>query len=321
MYCQDFVEAARWYGLSAEQGYAPALNFLKDRVPDPKEAFENSKFGMFFDNPYAIVLYEIAARQGNIDAQNMLGQMHQYSDGAPRDYREAVKWYLLAAEQGHVLSQYFLGDIYDSGKAGVPKDYEKALKWYMLAAEQGNSLSLSSLARMYLSGHGVPQDSVEGMRLYHLAAEQGDNSAIIWFLGEIYAEGKHVAQDHQEARWWFELAATDNDALQLILGEKYETGDFGQPDYRKAVKYYKLSAYSPYTPQAKLKLGAMYEFGRGVLQDNTIAHMWYNVASEFWKPAAEARDLITKKMTPEGIFLAQAMARVCLNSNFGKCGY
>ena len=321
LYCQDFVEAARWYGLSAEQGYAPALNFLKDQIPDPKEAIENIQSRMFLDNPYAIVFYGIAARQGDIDAQYMLGYMHNISDGAPRDYREAVKWYLLAAEQGHVKSQASLGHIYDSGKAGVPKDYEKALKWYMLAAEQGNSLSLFSLAQMYLSGHGVPQDSVEGMRLYHLAAEQGDNSTIIWFLGEIYAEGKHVAQDHQEARRWFELAATDNDALQLILGEKYETGDFGQPDYRKAVKYYKLSAYSPYTPQAKLKLGAMYEFGRGVLQDNTIAHMWYNVASEFWEPAAEARDLITKKMTPEGIFLAQAMARVCLNSNFGKCGY
>ena len=321
LYCQDFIEAARWYGLSAEQGYAPALNFLEDQVPDPKEAIENYKFGMFRDNPYAIVLYGITARQGDIDAQFLLGFMHVIGDGAPRDYREAVKWYLLAAEQGHVLSQTSLGNIYQLGKGAVPQDYEKAIKWHMLAAEQGDSLSLESLASMYLSGNGVAQDSVEGMRLYHLAAKQGDNSSIIWFLGEKYAEGKHVAQDYKEAFRWMKLAAENNAALQLLLGEYLEDGTLGWTNLRQAAKYYELAAKGGPSVDAQIKLGAMYEFGRGVLQDHTIAHMWYNVASKYLKSGAEARGRVTEKMTPEGIFLAQTMARECLSNNYQNCGY
>ena len=38
-------------------------------------------------------------------------------DGAPQDYKEAVKWYRLAAEQGDANAQYNLGVMYDNGEA------------------------------------------------------------------------------------------------------------------------------------------------------------------------------------------------------------
>ena len=65
----------------------------------------------------------------------------------------------------------------------------------------------------------------------------------------------------------------------------------------------------------------MYEYGKGVLQDNVIAHMWYNVAAANGDDkAGKRRDLIAKKMSPAAIEKAQAMARECMSSGYTKCG-
>ena len=53
--------------------------------------------------------------------------------GAPQNYREAVKWYLLAAHQGDAQAQGSLGEMYAKGQ-GVPKDFIKAHAWMNLAA-------------------------------------------------------------------------------------------------------------------------------------------------------------------------------------------
>ena len=66
----------------------------------------------------------------------------------------------------------------------------------------------------------------------------------------------------------------------------------------------------------------MYRKGRGVLADYVIAHMWYNIsAANGIETGANNRDSLDKKMTSEDISKAQAMARVCMNSNYEKCGY
>ena len=53
---------------------------------------------------YATAMKELKslAEQGNDNAQNILGLMHQYGQGVTKDYKIAVKWYTLAAGQGHV---------------------------------------------------------------------------------------------------------------------------------------------------------------------------------------------------------------------------
>ena len=44
------------------------------------------------------------------------------------------------------------------------------------------------------------------------------------------------------------------------------------------MKWYRLAAEQG-DAIAQNNLGIMYEYGHGVLQDNTMAHMWYNIAS------------------------------------------
>ncbi len=53
-----------------------------------------------------------------------------------KNYADAVKWYKMAAEQGYVKAQYILGNCYENGE-GVEKDSGEAIKWYKKAAEQG----------------------------------------------------------------------------------------------------------------------------------------------------------------------------------------
>jgi TPR repeat protein len=45
------------------------------------------------------------ADQGNAEAQDMLGTMYDHSQGVPKNYSEAVKWYHRAADQGNADAQ------------------------------------------------------------------------------------------------------------------------------------------------------------------------------------------------------------------------
>ena len=49
------------------------------------------------------------AKQGDADAQSMLGAMYAVGQGTPQNYKAALKWYRLAAEQGDASAQFALG--------------------------------------------------------------------------------------------------------------------------------------------------------------------------------------------------------------------
>ena len=87
------------------------------------------------------------------------------------------------------------------------------------------------------------------------------------------------------------------------------------------MKWFRLAAEQG-DAQAQNNLGVMYKNGKGVLQDNTMAHMWYNIgAANGNENGGTNRDRIAKEMTPAAIEKAQAMARECMSSNYKKCGY
>ena len=74
--------------------------------------------------------------------------------------------------------------------------------------------------------------------------------------------------------------------------------------------------------RSQYALGAMYEYGSGVLQDNITAHMWYNISwDNGFEKAGEWRDETAAKMTSADISKAQKMARECMSSNYQNCGW
>ena len=66
----------------------------------------------------------------------------------------------------------------------------------------------------------------------------------------------------------------------------------------------------------------MYDEGEGVIQNNVIAHMLYNLAgAQGYKNGRKNRDVISERMTPNDISRAQEMAATCLEKNYKGCGF
>ena len=99
----------------------------------------------------------------------------------------------------------------------------------------------------------------------------------------------------------------------------YDDGQGVPQDYKEAVKWYTLAAEQGHA-SAQTNLGLMYVNGTGVLQDYIRAHMWWNIAAANGHDAARKnRDIVAKKMTPEQIEKAQALAKECLRKDYKGC--
>ena len=165
------------------------------------------------------------------------------------------------------------GSLEDANAAYHRGDYEAALGLWLPLAELGNAKAQFNLGRMYHNGEGVPQDYAEAVRWYRLAAAQCDAKAQT-NLGVMYAKGEGVPQDDAEVVKWFQRAAE----------EGYAT--------------------------AQYNLGVIYATGKGVLQDDVLGHLWLNVAAaQGDAKAAEDRDIVASRLTPDQLAEAQRLAR------------
>ena len=64
----------------------------------------------------------------------------------------------------------------------------------------------------------------------------------------------------------------------------------------------------------------MYEWGKGVPQDNVYAHMWFNIAASTSNDAADrARDMVAEDMTPAQIAKAEKLASECIAKKYKGC--
>lgn len=105
----------------------------------------------------------------------------------------------------------------------------------------------------------------------------------------------------------------ENDPQHLLgafLGVYYETGAGGvRQDYAEAAKWYRLCAETGYD-SCQLHLGMLYSRGKGVPQDFSLAHMWFNLAAgQGGTLAVELRDRLAASMPPSQIAEAQKLAR------------
>jgi len=94
----------------------------------------------------------MSSDQGNANAQKNLGWMYAEGKGVPKDYAEAVKWYMKAADQGNAFAQHNLGLMYKNGN-GVAKDRDGARKWFQKAADQGNEDAKKELQKLEFENH------------------------------------------------------------------------------------------------------------------------------------------------------------------------
>ena len=150
--------------------------------------------------------YRRKASKGDISAQVSLGSWFYFGTGnVPKDRREAAKWLQMAAKQGNAEAQSFLGTLYTLGE-GVPQNHREAAKWWKLAAAQGDAEARWGLGVLYRVGKGVPKDRRESAKWFQMAAVQGLTKAQ-YDLGVLYFVGEGVPQDFIKAYVWFSVAA------------------------------------------------------------------------------------------------------------------
>lgn len=128
------------------------------------------------DNAAALKSYAVAykeltplAKQGNPDAEAILGKMYLMGRGVLKDPDQAHKLFEEAAAGGNADAQFFLGSPAVINHTHIPE----GLKWLRLSADQGNQDAMLLLGKSYLSGLGpdLPPDPVQADMWMRLAAD------------------------------------------------------------------------------------------------------------------------------------------------------
>ncbi len=281
----DATEAAKWFGLSAEQGHINA-------TAEMAFMYYNGSGGINQDYAKAFNLAQQAAEQGDFDAQRLLGLCYENGRGVNKDAAEALKWYKKAAENGDVTAMRFIGISYWFGDI-VPEDSYEAVIWFTQAAEQGDSISKAYLGDAYYYGEGIGQNYVEAFQLHQQAAEQGNANAQ-YMLGLHYDLGSGVSINYPEAVKWYSLAANQGDArAQRNLGVLYYHGDGVSKNLRQAAEWIQKAAEQD-DAKAQYYLGILYEEGAGVRKDEDEAETWYERARKNGYDVPEEPGMIDK---------------------------
>src|SRR6185295_6454947 len=200
--------------------------------------------------------------------------------GAPKDRREAVRWFKRASDSGDALSSYNLAVLYRDGD-GVDADPAESLKWFSKAANSGNADAALHLGWLYQTGTEVPLSTTRARLWYEKALDTStwvrNNYAVL----QAYGEG--VPEDTKAAMFSFQVVSQkDLTVGYLNVGLLYELG-IGRPvDYPEAVKWYTKGVQAGDGPSEN-QLAVMYEKGIGVPQD-------LNEAARLHQKAAEAGD-------------------------------
>ena len=93
-------------------------------------------------------MFEVFARSGNADAEELIGVMYTLGLGVERDDVRAFDWYLRSSLKGHPGAQSGLGWYYEVGR-GIPEpDLVRAYLWYALSAIGGDVDAPDSLEEL-----------------------------------------------------------------------------------------------------------------------------------------------------------------------------
>ena len=222
-------EAAGWYGLAAEQDYAPAqFAYAVKLLAGDQIAQDRGKARDLFEKAAqaghpvaqfnlaqmlveerpgqaglraAMPLFEAAAAQGIADAYYAMALIREKGhDGSPPDLAEARQWMAKAARAGFDTAQVELAIWLSNGKGG-PADPEAGFGWMGLAARSGNVIARNRLAKMYAMGVGTEPDAIEAAKWHILAQRAG--LADPWlddFLTRLDAASRQTALERAN-RW------------------------------------------------------------------------------------------------------------------------
>lgn len=172
--------------------------------------------------------------QNNSNAQFEFGYRSEWGIGMPISYGFALIWYQRAASQKNLNAQYRVARFHEEGK-GVERDETKSVQLISAlipklkkAAARDDQYAQCTLGMCYRDGWGVKQDYVQAFFWYKKAAVNGDANAQS-NLGWCLQGGYGVKQSDHNAIKWFKLAAIQGDDFaQSCLSEYYQNKHDGE---------------------------------------------------------------------------------------------
>ncbi|WP_166220494.1 tetratricopeptide repeat protein [Pseudomonas atagonensis] len=151
----------------------------------------------------------LAAGEGEIEAQALLGQILLDGRGIAQDQPLALRWFGIAAGRGHLMARNMLGRCHEHGW-GVAADASIAAQHYRIAAYAGQDWAMYNLANLLATGRGVEVDHLQALALYWRAAESGHAKSMN-LLGRYLEEGQVCPADPVAARDWYRRSAEGGD--------------------------------------------------------------------------------------------------------------
>ncbi|AMB78261.1 hypothetical protein AV641_03845 [Pseudomonas fragi] len=151
----------------------------------------------------------LAARQGIVDGQALLGQILLDGQGIERDPVLARRWFQIAANADHLMARNMLGRCWELGWGG-PVDWTLASLEYRQAAEAGLDWAMYNYANLLATGRGVAEDQITAQFYYRRAAQLGHAKSMN-LLGRYLEEGVHCPADQEAACLWYRRSAEAGD--------------------------------------------------------------------------------------------------------------
>lgn len=151
----------------------------------------------------------LAAGEGVVEAQALLGQILLDGQGIARDQALALRWFGIAAGRGHLMARNMLGRCHEHGW-GCAADAVVAAAHYRAAADGGLDWAMYNLANLLATGRGVAVDQPQALALYQRAAESGHAKSMN-LLGRYLEEGRECPEDPVCARDWYRRSAEGGD--------------------------------------------------------------------------------------------------------------
>ncbi len=155
----------------------------------------------------------VKAKQGDAEAQYVLGHMCEFGVGVEKNFERALRWYQEAAANDHGKAQNRLGELYAAQEQqGEAQEQEQALSWIQSAAENNQRDAQFKLGNYYLEGQHFDKNEQKALEWFKRAAESGHIQAQVK-VGFMLKEGQGTKQNYEAALLWFEKAAQQGNTV------------------------------------------------------------------------------------------------------------
>ncbi len=194
---KNYAEAAKWFGLAAEEDDPYSQNAYG-------ECFENG-WGVDKSPSMALLWYRSSSEQGFSAAMRNIGRAFMNGMGVKENPETAIEWYRKAADAEDPEAQYELGIVYLKGVL-TKQNVEEGIKWLEKSAEKEYVRSLVKLGQMHLEGDGFRRDYDVAAHYFSRGAEAG-HPASQYNFAVLLEKGSGVGRDRELAIDYYRKAA------------------------------------------------------------------------------------------------------------------